>query len=369
MKPLINKKNPTAAAALVFVILLMSSVVFFISRSHQINSKDEIRILIDRYPNRQSLDVTYRKIAPLVDELHYQIQDDLSNETLVLTPPNPGPDHPKLIFHVVKDETTRALAFLKGDVDVLYDNLALTKIEWLKKRKEIQIIEAPGFNLQYLGFNLKHHELSDLRVRQAIAAALPIDAWVQYKFFHWVEPIPSVELQYNVKKSNQLLDEAGYPRGKDGTRFSLRYFTTPVREGHELGLLIAEALKEIGIRVEISSFETSLFFSKLKQGEFDLFSSRWFRFQEHDPIESLLGGHGKHNFFSYADPEFDRKILASPQFDFNQAKEQIDRDLPLLPLFNWKHGLILPERIQFSSSANAPALDETFRFLSLLRLK
>ena len=55
------------------------------------------------------------------------------------------------------------------------------------------------------------------------------------------------------------------------SHFSTR--TTPVREGNENALLIREALKGVGIHVEVTPIETSLFFNRLTHGDFQIFAS------------------------------------------------------------------------------------------------
>ena len=57
---------------------------------------------------------------------------------------------------------------------------------------------------------------------------------------------------FDKKKSEALLDEAGYKRGADGNRFSLKI--VPIMNGEDVPLLatfIQQSLGEIGIKVEI----------------------------------------------------------------------------------------------------------------------
>ena len=90
-----------------------------------------IRILIDRYPDRQNADITYRRLAPLIEEQHYAIREDRANETFSLIPSDSR--KPILLFNVIRDEITRSLLFQRGDADVIYNGLSLSKLEWLGK--------------------------------------------------------------------------------------------------------------------------------------------------------------------------------------------------------------------------------------------
>lgn len=335
--------------------------------SSQDNSKNSIRVLIDRYPlfdcekskdsltGCQPLDVNAQKIKPLIDEFHY-IPEFFPNEERVILK---HASKPSLDFKVVRDETTRALVFMRGEADVLYDTLSLAKTEWVRHQKSnIQVYSAPGFTLSYLGFQNQHPILKDRRVREAIAHALPIDEWIRYKFFNWVDrPNEFDHLSFDLAKANALLDEAGYPL-RDHERFSLRYFTTQVREGNETAQLVREALKQIGIDVQLTVVESSLFYEKIQKGDFELFSSRWYRFSNRAPLSEILGIGQKRNYVHYSNPALDSL----------DARKVIADEMPILPLYNWKHGLVAGPRILAPTDIESK-LDETFRFLNSLALK
>jgi ABC-type transport system substrate-binding protein len=148
-------------------------------------------------------------------------------------------------------------------------------------------------------------------------------------------------------------------------RIKLRFLTTPVREGNELALLVREALAEVGIDVEVVPLESSLFFQRLKRGDFQIFGSRLLRETEDDSIaDYLLPGKNK-NYFSWnpGRPLADRK----GNLNWAAAEKQVLEELPFIPLFTWKHGLLLSDRIR--KSPLQPRIEEdSFRFLSTLQL-
>ncbi len=271
------------------------------------------------------------------------------------------------MFSIIRDEITRSLLFAKGDADVLYDSLSLSRIGWLKRTyPSVRIFEKEDLTFSYLGYNFRNPILAKLEVRQAIAMSLPIHEWIHQKFFDWVVPF-SPALPEDAHESEKLLDQAGYPRGKDGIRFSLRYFTTPVREGHELGSLVGEALKKLGIDLRLTTVETSLYYANLLHHEFDLISARWIRFDENELAAPHFETNGKFNYFGYSNPELDQK-MHQEKSNFQSIYPAILKELPIYPLFNWKHGAILNARIQTPENFESK-LDETFRFLAYLRLK
>lgn len=342
--------------------LILCTFVLFLGwkHFHQDKPKNEIRILVDRAPNTldssQAPDAWARKIIPLLQEAHYTVTLPLKLDDFVLIPPENSA--PKLHFKAIRDEMARALVFMSGDGDVLYDSLSLSRTKWMKSN-HTQVIEAPGYSLSFIGFQVNDPVLSNLKVRQAIALCLPVQEWIQYKFFQFVERVPETPTQ-DLPRASKLLDEAGYPIQPDGYRFILHYVTTPVREGNEMAMLVREALRKIGIELEIMPLETSLFYQRLKRGDFQVFGSRMLRNSETDSVADLLGAEGQRNYFHY--PALKEKV-----FSWNEVKAQVMQDLPLIPLFVWKHSAVLSDRIQ-ANEKTANQMDDTFRFLTTLRL-
>jgi ABC-type transport system substrate-binding protein len=329
---------------------------------HQDMPKNEIRILIDRIPNTldssQAPDTMAQRIVPLISELHYSVEKPTKNEDFTLDPTDPA--LPKLHFVFVRDELTRAMLFMSGRGDVLFDTLSLTKTDWMKK-KGFQTLESPGFTFQFVGFQLKDPILKNFKVRQAIQLAFPVSEWMHYKLFDWVEALPETHLTPDLAEANRLLDEAKFPRDLKGIRFSLQYFTTPVREGNEMAFLVREALKNLGIQITIQPLETSLFYSRLKKGDFQIFSGRIIRNSEKDLVSDFLSPKGIRNYFSY-------DALPDHPFTWNEVKSQVFRELPIIPLYTWKHAAVFSARVS-PLPETAAHLDDSFRFLNSLRLK
>jgi peptide/nickel transport system substrate-binding protein len=132
--------------------------------------------------------------------------------------------------------------------------LRLAQVAMLKKVKHLGFTkkgyEAIG-PTTYLQFNLRRPILKDLRVRKAIAYAVDRNFIVQklQRGFshpctgplHHTSPFytPDVEkCDLDLAKANKLLDEAGYPKNKNGFRFSLTVDWLPMV--YDDGQVIAE---------------------------------------------------------------------------------------------------------------------------------
>lgn len=124
-------------------------------------------------------------------------------------------------------------------------------------------------SMRFVSFNMDPKNTSpiqDINVRKAIAHAINPNLHItkaEYSnamecagsifspmTFAW-NPSPSTTYPYNVTLANQILDNAGYPRGSDGVRFHLH---APVNQLEYIARnmdLLAIELKEIGIVLDV----------------------------------------------------------------------------------------------------------------------
>jgi peptide/nickel transport system substrate-binding protein len=86
----------------------------------------------------------------------------------------------QITFKVVPDETMRSLELRKGSVDLVVNDLSPDLVASLRTTPRLQVVTAPGTDYAYLGFNLRDPILADLRVRQAVAAAIDVGSIVTY---------------------------------------------------------------------------------------------------------------------------------------------------------------------------------------------
>ena len=85
-----------------------------------------------------------------------------------------------VVFKIVPEAVVRALELRKGSVDIALNVLPPDTVSVLKDNDELEVMEAPGTNYQYIAFNLKDPVFSDLRVRKAIAHAIDREKIIKY---------------------------------------------------------------------------------------------------------------------------------------------------------------------------------------------
>jgi len=203
-------------------------------------------------------------------------------------------------FAVVPDETTQALELRKGSGDITINSLTPDTVVTLAKDPNLAVEKGPGTRLAYLGFNIRDPILKDARVRQAIAYALDRRPMIEYLWRGQAEParsvLPTQSWAYNgnvpaydhdPEKAKQLLDAAGYPT-VNGTRFHIAMKTSTDANTRLMVAVMQQQLHEVGIALDIRSFEFATFFSDVQHGAFQMYGLRW------------IGGNEDPDIFEYA---------------------------------------------------------------------
>jgi peptide/nickel transport system substrate-binding protein len=237
-------------------------------------------------------------------------------------------------FAVVPDETTEALELRKGSGDIVF-NAFLTPdtIATLAHDPALTIERARGTRLAYLAFNLRDPILKDVRVRQAIAYALDRRPMIDYLWRGEAETARSVlpvqswaydgdvpAYDHDPDKANRLLDAAGYT-AVNGVRFHITMKTSTDANTRLMVAVMQQQLREVGIVLDIRSFEFATFFSDVTHGAFQMYGLRW------------IGGNEDPDIFEYA---FDsakfppnganRSFYSNPQLDalIDKARREVD---------------------------------------------
>jgi len=212
-------------------------------------------------------------------------------------------DKPKLArvrFAVVPDATTRALELRKGSADAAINALTPDTVLTLERDPTLAVERAPGTVLAYLGFNLRDPILNDVRVRQAIAYALDRRPMIEYLWRGAAQParsiLPPQSWAYNGNvppydhdpdKARALLNTAGYP-AVNGVRFHITMKTSTDENTRLMVAVMQQQLREVGIVLDIRSFEFATFFADVTHGAFQLYGLRW------------IGGNEDPDIFEYA---------------------------------------------------------------------
>ena len=184
-----------------------------------------------------------------------------------------GKDEPwldEIIYQVLPDRTSAASALEAGEIQLAaFSAVPLADLDRISKVPGLKVISKGYEGLTYqlvVEINHRRKELADVKVRQAIAHAIDKDFVVKTVFLGYAAtatgPVPKNDPQFytadvptyafDVAKANALLDEAGYKKGADGNRFSLKLLPAPYfNETKQFGDYLRQALAAIGIDAEL----------------------------------------------------------------------------------------------------------------------
>lgn len=184
----------------------------------------------------------------------------------------------------VKDPTVRALKLLRGEIQLVQNDLPPELAHHLAAQPGLRLESRPGTSFAYLGLNLEDPALADPRVRAAIALALDRAAIVAALFRGLAEPAESIlppdhwagaalaPAAHDPAGARRLLAEAGYGPGRP-LRLSYKTSADPFRL--RLATVIAHQLGEVGIEVAIRSYDWGTFYADVKAGRFQLYALAW----------------------------------------------------------------------------------------------
>ena len=239
-------------------------------------------------------------------------------------------------FAVVPDMTTRALELRKGSADILINAVSADMAVALKKEPRLDVQVSPGTIYAYLAFNLRDPLLKDVRVRQALAYAIDRDAVIKYLWRdlaqpaagvlptqHWAFTDAVAHYPHDPARARELLDRAGYKEGKDGIRFHLTMKTSTEETSRLMAAVFQQQLRDVGIALDIRSFEFATFYSDVVKGAFQLYSLRWIGGNEDPDIF-------EHVFHSASFPpkRANRSYYVNPRVDalIDQGRREIDQE-------------------------------------------
>ncbi|WP_458766108.1 ABC transporter substrate-binding protein [Cupriavidus basilensis] len=209
----------------------------------------------------------------------------------------------RVVWRIITDKSAAAAALETGEAQLTtYSHVGLADLERFKKDGRFKVstkgLEANSYN-NTLEFNVRRKELSDVRVRRAIAHAIDVDFFIKNFLYGTAKPatgpIPSTSSFYpggkqpypfDRKRAEALLDDAGFKRGADGNRFTLKL--VPIQNGEDVPLFatyVQQSLAQVGIKVTVQQLDIAGALSTVyRDWNFDL-ATGWHQYRG-DPAVS-----------------------------------------------------------------------------------
>ena len=301
--------------------------------------------------------------ARLLAENHSFDQQPLgSGRFLYLDRPEPGRlviqrrrDAQRFEIIEVKNPTVRVLKLLRGEIDLLQNDLSPELLEYLRAKSNLHISQTAGSNFTYIGFNLLDPAVGDLRVRQAIAHAIDRQSIIEkvmrgaareaetlFPPEHWAAEDELTPYAFDPDRARRLLREAGY--GPDNP-LMLVYKTSSDPFRIRLATIIQSQLSDVGIQVDLRSYDWGTFFGDIKAGNFQFYSLSWVGVRTPDSFRYLFASDALPpagaNRGRYRNGRVDSLIEQAEQAGtlgaqavlYREVETLLHQDLPYVPLW------------------------------------
>ncbi|WP_248311449.1 ABC transporter substrate-binding protein [Bosea sp. ASV33] len=254
-------------------------------------------------------------------------------------------------FLIIPDNATAKAALLKGDIDVVPD-IANTDIAELKKNDKVKTSVVTSMGLVGLIIQTRDPLLQNLKLRQAIAAAIDSKELVNAvtdgigspnnsivpALSAYYGPVQKQGWKYDPTAAKKLIAEAGYKGEKIVMLANKRY-----PESFDAAVVAQQMLQAVGLNVEIEVLEWATQLDRYSKGNYTIqafpYSGRM------DPAlsyESMTGPKDKQPRKLWDNPEvqalLDKSMVVNDKAErqkiFDELHQRFIADVPMVMLYN-----------------------------------
>ncbi len=188
-----------------------------------------------------------------------------------------------IVWRIIPEASTRAAELMAGNVDII-TNVAPDQLDVINNSGVAEVDPIQGTRRMYVGFNLSEamadmpgaDAIADPDVRRALQYAVDVPSICLQLLNFECERMTGIVNPPNANQSltpypydpamaEELLDAAGWPRGEDGTRFSIRFQAGQGRYLNDASVVqaVTQFLTDVGIDVDLELMEWSSVFVPL----------------------------------------------------------------------------------------------------------
>lgn len=226
--------------------------------------------------------------------------ESFNPDTEVVLVPNPNywdaenVANSRVTIRTIPDPNQRALLVQSGEIDIAA-GIPPNLLAELEGDPNVNIFSRPTTGVHYLAMNQNIEPLDNVDLRRAIVHAVPYDALIDQVMFGFASPAqgvvtstmetfdPDIGAQYeqDLEAAQQYLDDSGLGD------VSLVLGVRDTRgTDQEAAVLIQDALRQIGIEVEVQILPDADFSARINADELPLFIHDWFSWGE-DPFYQM----------------------------------------------------------------------------------
>ncbi|KQL49994.1 hypothetical protein AN963_10040 [Brevibacillus choshinensis] len=255
----------------------------------------------------------------------------------------------EVVFKTISDPTVRMTALETGEIDLALDVLP-KDVKYLEGKNNLVVAKKPSLSWGMLQFGMKKPPFDNPKIREAVAYAInkqeivDVATWglgevapsPVFPNTEWFSETHANDYKQDIEKAKMLVKEAGY-KGEP-----IKIATSKAYDHHEkTAMVLQKQLKEIGLNVEVESFEWASFISgPWTTGDYHLLNGHISPRPDPNQIYySYL--HSSSSYNGYKNPEMDRLLdqgistIDTPKRKevYNQVQELLHKDLSFMSLY------------------------------------
>lgn len=246
-------------------------------------------------------------------------------------------------LRVVGEPTTRLILLEQNAIDITPVTFAHTDVA--EKTGKIKIINTPYMQVRYVGLNTRKPPFDNVLVRRAANMAINRADLVKYAFRGNADPLlgplPSALPQfnknmktsdYNPDEAIRLLKEAGHADGLDVVMWTMDDIGDT-----NLGVVVADQLRRVGIRVEIIRYDRNVYWDMFdpyitntgeryptKEGVFDMFAAGWVGGEHpHSYLDPLYRSNSSSNNSFFKNDEVDNLLMETLRIGDDAERQKV----------------------------------------------
>lgn len=202
----------------------------------------------------------------------------------------------KVVYYIIEEDNPRWLKFMNGEIDYIsppkdFFSQAVTNNEITPElaAKGVTLMIDSSLDITYDFYNTDMPVFQNKKVRQAMSMAYDVDKAIEI-FYNGRAIAAQTVLppglggfdpnyknpygQYDLAKAKALLAEAGYPDGKGLPTFKYQLYSAAATV-RQMAEYYANAMKDIGIKVELIPGDWATFLDRVDNHECELGGMAW----------------------------------------------------------------------------------------------
>ena len=283
-----------------------------------------------------------------------------------------SPQVPQAVFKIVREDNTRFLKFIKGELDLIQQDLPPAKIIEIEKKGGFQVFKYPGLSMTYMLVNLQDPLLKKRDVREAISSAIHREEIIRFKLESLAQPATSIlspanpfhdgsltPPKFDLENAKALLKKTA----ATGAELTLK--TSNSTQAVENGKVLSHQLDQAGLKTKLQSFEWGTFYDDIKKGNFQLATMKWVGTTDPDIYRSAFHSKekppGGKNRGGYVNAELDRLVESGLRLadhaqrvsHYKKVQRMIYDELAIIPLwYEFEVAVVSPKVEGYSPSKN-----------------